>query len=131
MEFSFEYFCDRRLIRGKSLQKLWPFGELHNCYSIAIVNAGNKSQRNRARNICILQTELIPGIEQQEHVNRQALNAANLLRDAVLKDEHVIYYQGWIIVSILIESYYRQAHLFGEYTNGLLIFGFNCNLGSW
>src|SRR6266446_2472915 len=123
-----EDFRERHLICSPGLQKLWSIRKLHHGNSIAILNGGNESQGNRARNICIFQTELIAGIEQQENVDRQALNAANLLRHAVLKHEHVIYYQGWIIVSILIESDDGQAHFFSKYANRLLLFGFGREL---
>ena len=58
-----------------------------------------------AGGICILQTELIARIQQQQNGRGHASHASNLLGDAILEHHHVGHFQRRIIMAKPIKSY--------------------------
>ena len=82
----------------------------------------NDPHRNIPGKSSVFQSEFVAGIEQQQHVGRQVLNASDLLRLAIFKYEDVLNFECWIVMTIRIGCGHGKSDFFREHTHWFLIF---------
>ena len=124
-----QYARDLIHVIGPRLQQLCLIGRLQHCDAIAFRQARDEFQcgisgragflRQPAQPIAVA-----PGVQNQQNVCRNVAHASDLLRLAVFQHQHIINFQGRIVMTVLIRGGDRQAHLFCENPHRLLTFGF-------